>query len=142
MILTVLEKIQAWGHENIKCTHHTTIELTKDKSLSKSGDCIIGVNATKACNGLSEKLKAQIQSGKRFHVILKVDDFQDSFYGFGSNKLLLLDKSDIVFRKSTFICDRTVLINCSKSSFDIDRKLVGKLKNSNRKLLIIFEVDE
>ena len=79
MILTVLEQIQAYGHENVMCTHRATIEITKDKSLSKQGDCVIGMNASKACNDLSEKLKAQIQNGGRLNVILKVDNFQDSF---------------------------------------------------------------
>jgi hypothetical protein len=142
VILTIIERIHAWGHENIMCTHRTTIEITKNKSLSKKGDCIIGVNASKACNDLSEKSKVQIQSGKKLNVILKVDDLQDSFHGFGNNKLHLLNKKDMVFRKSNFICDRTVLINCSKSSIDLNRDLVNALMNSNRKLLVFFEVDE
>ena len=55
MILTVIERIYAWGHENIMCTHRTTIEITRDKNMSKRGDCIIGVNASKACIDLSSR---------------------------------------------------------------------------------------
>ena len=65
MILTIIERIYAWGHENILCTHNSTIEITKDKSLTKKGDCIIGVNASKACNDLTLEIKNQIRSGKK-----------------------------------------------------------------------------
>ncbi|MFX0030311.1 MAG: DUF371 domain-containing protein [Candidatus Hermodarchaeota archaeon] len=140
--MTAIERIFTWGHENIMCTHRTTIEITKDKNMSKQGDCIIGVNASKACIDLSEKLKNQIQDAKKIKVILKVDDIQDCFYGFGNRKLKLLDRNDIVFRKSNFICERTMLVNCSKSSIDVNRDLIKALRNSNKQLSIIFEIDE
>ena len=142
MILKVVERIHAWGHENILCTHNSTIEITKDKSLTKKGDCIIGVNASKACNDLTLELKNQIKSGKKIKVILKVDDIQDYFYGFGNQALPLLNRNDMVFRKSKFICNKTILINCSKSSVELNRDLTRTLSNPKTKLLIIFEVDE
>lgn len=142
MILTIIERIHAWGHENILCTHNSTIEITKDKSLTKKGDCIIGVNASKACNDLTLEIKNQIKSGKKFKVILNVEDIQEYFYGFGNKKLRLLDTNEMVFRKSNFICDRTVLINCSKSSIELNRDLTRTLRNPKTKLLISFEVDE
>ena len=142
MILTIIERVHAWGHENILCTHNSTLEITKDKNMSKKGDCIIGVNASKACNDLSTNLKTLINDGKKFKVILKVDDIQDYFYGFGNNKLRLLDKNDMVFRKSNFICDRTVLIYCSKSSAEIDSDLTRTLRNPKVKLSVIFKVNE
>jgi len=142
VILTIIERIHAWGHENILCTHNSTIEITKDKSLTKKGDCIIGIDSSKACNDLTLEIKNQIKSGKKFKVILKVDGMQDYFYGFGNKKLRLLDKNDMVFRKSNFICDRTVLINCSKSSIELNKNLTRTLRNPKTKLLIIFEVDE
>lgn len=142
MILTIIERIHAWGHENILCTHNSTIEITKDKSLTKKGDCIIGVNASKACNDLTLELKNQIKNGRKFKVILNVDGLQDYFYGFGNKKIQLLDKKEMVFRKSNFICDRTVLINCSKSSIELNRDLIRILRNPKTKLLISLEIDE
>ncbi|MFX1377791.1 MAG: DUF371 domain-containing protein [Promethearchaeota archaeon] len=140
--MRTLEKIYAFGHENILSTHKTTIELTKAKSLTKRGNCIIGINATKACFDLNSILKEKINNGKKVKVILEVDDLQDSFHGFGNKNLRLLDKDDIVFRKSGHICNRTVLINCSKSSNDINRELIEKLKVPGKKLSIIFEMNE
>lgn len=136
------ETIFAYGHENVLGTHNTTIEITKNKNLTVKGDCIIGINASKSCNDLSPYLKKIIKSGKKFKIMLKVENFEDSFYGFGSRKLKLLDKEDIVFRKSKFICNRTVLINCTKSAREINRDLIERLRIPTKKLSIIFEVIE
>ncbi len=140
--MTIIEKIYAWGHTNILCTHRTTIEIIKGKNLTKKGDCVLAVNASKACFDLTPDLKNQIKSGNRFKIILKVDGEQDYFYGFGNKDLKLLDKNDMVFRKSFFICERTVLINCSKSSKELSRKLIDNLKHPEKKLTITFKVNE
>ncbi len=140
--MAILEKISAYGHENILCTHSTTIEITKEKSLTKKGNCIIGIDASKACFDLNRSLKKKIKDGCKIKITLKLENFQDSFFGFGSKEMRLLDKNEMVFRKSKFICDRTVLINCTKSSEDINRELIEKLKVPGNKLSIIFEINE
>jgi len=140
--VTVIEKIYAWGHENISCTHRTTIEITKETNLTKMGDCVIAVKSSKGCFDLTPFLRNQIKNGKRLKVKLKVDKVEDYFYGFGNKDLKMLDKTDMVFRKSDFICDRTVLISCSKSSKELSRELIDLLKNPERKLTLTFEVNE
>lgn len=140
--MAILEKIYAYGHENILCTHNTTIEITKDKCITKQGNCIIGINASKACYDLSKNLKKIIKNGKKIKIIIKADKFSDSFYGYGNMNLTLLNKKDMVFRKSDFICDRTVLINCTKSSIEINRELVQKLKDFKKKISIAFEIND
>ena len=99
MILKEVERIHAFGHENVLCTHKSTIEITKHKSLSEKGDCIIGVNASKACSDLTSELKYNIKNGKKITVILKVGNKQDYFYGYGSKKLRLF-KIHIQYRAS------------------------------------------
>ncbi|MHA1488584.1 MAG: DUF371 domain-containing protein [Promethearchaeota archaeon] len=136
-----MEKINALGHKNILCTHNTTLEITKEKTLTKKGNCIVGINASKACYDINPKLKEFIKSGKKIKITLKVNDVTDSFFGFGNKELTLLNKKDMVFRKSNFLCDRTILINCSKSSSDLDRNLIEELKVPNKKILILFEFD-
>ena len=138
----IIEKIQAWGHDNILCTHKTTIEITKETNLTRKGDCVLAVGASKACLDLSPDLKNKIKNEKKFKVKLEVDNIRDSFFGFGNKELKLLDKNDMIFRRSSFICDRTVLINCSKSSKELSRELVEKLKNPKKKLTLMFELNE
>ncbi len=137
-----LDKIYATSHENILCTHDTTIEITKDKRLTKEGNCILGICASKGCYDLNPELKKEIKSGKKINVIIKVDDEIDSFYGYGNKKLSLTDRKDIVFRKSDFICDRTILIKCTKSSSELNRNLINKLRVRGKRFCLIFKINE
>ena len=140
--MTILEQIQASGHENILCTHTTTIEITKDTHLTKNGNCILGINASKACLDLNPKLKNYIQKGKKIKVSIIVNDLMDTFYGFGDKDLTLLDEDDMVFRKSDFKCDRTILINCTKSSNELNRELVENLNDPSKRFTMTFEIHE
>ena len=116
-----LETILAYGHKNILGTHKTTIEITKDEFLTRRGDCIIGIKANKACFDLNPKLKGILKEGKRIKVSIEVENLSESFYGYGHKKLKLTHKHDLVFRTSSYICDRTVLINCTKSSRELSK---------------------
>ena len=140
--MILLDSINAIGHPFIQCTHNTTIELTKDDYLTKEGTCILGIKASKACYDLNPGLKKKIKNGEKIYVVIKVDDIVDSFYGYGSSNLTLLSKKDLVFRKSNFICDRTILINCTKSSRELNRNITNKLTNSKKKISILFKVND
>ena len=140
--MTLLDTITAKGHQLIRCTHTTTIELTKDTYLTKNGTCILGIESSKACYDLNPSLKKKITGGEKITVIIKTGDAVESFYGFGHKNLTLLDKKDMVFRKSDFICDRTILIKCSKSSSELNRNIIKKLTNSKERFSIIFEVND
>lgn len=48
--------IKARGHPNIKATHRTTIEVTKDNYLTGRGDCILGIDADKSLKDMKEFL--------------------------------------------------------------------------------------
>jgi len=138
--MTILDEIVAYGHENILCTHKSTIEITKDDYLTENGDCILGIGASKACIDLNSKLKETIWAEKKIKINIRLDDLLDSFYGFGNKDLTLLNTKDIVFRKSDFICDRTVLIKCSKSSNELNKNLISKLKINENKFTLTFEL--
>ncbi len=140
--MKILDKIYAYGHQNVLGTHKTTIEITKNPNLTVKGDCIVAVNATKACNDLNLDLKDIIKNGGKFIITFEVDDVKDSFEGLGNIRLSLLDKEDMVFRKSDFICDRTVLINCTKAAKDLNRDLIERLSIPGKKLSITFQVTE
>ena len=140
--MIILDSISAVGHPFVQCTHSTTIELTKDDYLTEKGTCILGIKASKACYDLNLVLKKKIKNGEKIDVVIKVDDIVDSFYGYGNNNLTLLSKKDLVFRKSNFICDRTILINCTKSSRELNRNLTKKLTNSKKQVSILFKVND
>ena len=139
--MTIIDTIEIMGHPFIQCIHNTTIELTKDNNLTKKGTCILGIKASKACYDLNPLLKKKIRNGEKIDVIIKVDEIRDSFYGYGNKKLTLLSKKDIVFRKSDFICDRTILIYCTKSSNELSRNIIKRLVNPKKQFSILFKVN-
>jgi len=105
----------------------------------------LGIKASKACYDLNPALKRKIMNEEKIDVIIRVGDTIDNFHGYGSKDLTLLSKKDLVFRKSSFICDRTILIKCTKSSNDLNRNLIKKLINSKNQISIYFkdnDVDE
>lgn len=135
------ENITALGHENVLSTHPTTIEITKDPNLTKNGDCIIGVSASKACADLSEEVKQKIKQGRKFTIILRVGDISERIEGYGSPELTLEHEHDIVIRTSEFIDKRTIMVKADKASIDLKPELVKKLKNPTIRLNFTIEVD-
>ena len=58
----IKETIQAFGHANIQAVHPSTLMFTKEKHLSKTGDCIIAVAADKAVADLSREFKEKLKT--------------------------------------------------------------------------------
>jgi hypothetical protein len=143
MKLILQEKFEAYGHKNIRGTHKTTLEFTKDRNLSKNGDCIIGIRSQRSCLDLRTSTKIALHSSNKFLVRIAANHLIDEFIGYGNPKLLLRNKEDMVFRKSNFICDRTIMVSCTKAAKDINRNLINLLKDSETKITVeIFSIIE
>ena len=127
--------IKARGHPNIKATHKTTIEITKDSYLTGRGDCILGINADKGLRDLKEFLNQNKK--RRIQVDLMVENLVENIKGYLDPRLTFLDENDIVIRKSSYVCDRTLMIQAAKSAAEINRKIVRKLKEGGKMILKI-----
>ncbi len=123
----------AEGHENISANHRNTLELTKDKEVSKKGDCIIGVNATYDLSKIRKLLKKYNQLKMK----LEADGVEEEIT-FTGNKHFT-DKNEIVLRLGDFLSERTLGIHASKSSKMLNRKLIQKLEYPGQKLTITLE---
>jgi hypothetical protein len=136
------EEITAWGHQNITALHKTTLEITKDRELTKRGDCIIGVNADKAISEISDAVKKELKKGRKAKVILSIPDYglSERLEGYGSSGMTFDHGSDIVIRKSDFVCSRTLLVRSDKAACDIEREMVELLKDPQTELVFIIEV--
>lgn len=126
----------AYGYPNIRATHKTTIEFTKEKDLSLKGDCIVGVNADFDAKALREFIGQN--KDKKVRIILCVDDIKEEICAelnphFNDNK-------EMVIRKSGFISKRTFAIKADKAASDLDRELVKRIKNSNQRIRIILVI--
>lgn len=128
--MRISEKLLARGHPNITARHPTTFEVTKGSELTKRGDCIIAVRATKGPRELSPEFKAICKNdASRILVELRAAGISDIIEGWGSRRLILSHASEIVGRKSSFISDRTLMIRADKAACDIDRDLVEALRS-------------
>ncbi|MBO8180646.1 MAG: DUF371 domain-containing protein [Archaeoglobus sp.] len=130
-------KIFAHGHKNIRATHRTTFEITKSEHLTPRGDCIIGVGADKTLVDLPEDLKALLKAGHFFEVELSLPDYgiSEMVIGKGDSNLTLNHPEDIVVRKSTYTCPRTLLVRANKAACDLNREMVEYLKEKNTELV-------
>ncbi len=131
------EIITAYGHENIQATHKTTLEITKDKHLTKNGDCIIAVAANKSLADLSPKFKEKLRRNNAILTIrIEAEGVIEEIKASGSSHLILTHPTEIVVRKSDYISNRTLAIRADKTSYDLSKRLVDKLKNPNQKVKI------
>ena len=138
----VSEFISGFGHENVRATHKTTLEITAEKNLSREGDCIITVGADRTFAGLSNEFKEKLRKpNARLTVLIEADGISDQVTAYGSPRLILSHPTDMVVRKSEFISDRTLAVRADKAANDLSRELVDKLKNPKQKVKITLIVN-
>ena len=123
-------KIMAKGHENVLSLHKSTFEITKDKDLSLAGDCIIGLDIDKSMEDFPEEFKEMLANDDTKVIVeLKTPNASDTIEGYGHHDLTLSHPTDIVCRKSTFVCSRTLMIKSNKAAIDLNRDLIKDLAN-------------
>ncbi|MBI2133548.1 DUF371 domain-containing protein [Candidatus Woesearchaeota archaeon] len=116
-------EFSAHGHKNIRATHSTTLEFTKDPELTEKGDCIVGVRSDFEHN----KLKMFLQC-KKIRIILAAPGKKEELTAV-PNPHFDCD-NEIVIRKSGFISKRTFATSANIAASDIDRELISCLKNN------------
>ncbi len=126
-------RIYAFGHKNIQATHRTTLEITKDPALTRKGNCIIGINS----DFDSKEIKEFIKDKDKIKMILEIESLRDEI-SFVPNKDFD-SKHEIVIRLSDFASDRTLGIKADKSSAEISRKMIEKMKKPASRIKITLK---
>lgn len=140
--MEVVEEIVAFGHPLIKAAHKSTFEVTKENLLTEKGDCIIAVRANKAARDLNEDFKeAAKKADTTIIIIIEVDGEREIVKAYGSRNLTFTHPTDIVVRKSSYVCGRTVAIRADKAACDLSRSLVDKLRGHERRVKITLIVE-
>lgn len=123
-------EFEARGHVNIKALHNSTIEVTKDPNLTPRGDCIVAVASTKAAADLPDEFKelAKVE-GCKIKLVLRAGEVVDEVLGYGSPLLTFLSDKGMVFRRSSYVCPRTVMIRADKAALHLSRRLVERLRD-------------
>ena len=138
----VIVAIFAHGHENIQATHETTFEITKEPTLTKRGDCIIAVQATKGAADLPLEFKeAARKKGAQITITIEAGELKEIVRTRGSPRLLFTHPTDLVVRKTDYVCGRTLAIRADKAASDLSRKLVEKIQDSSQRIRITLAVE-
>ena len=135
------EEVAFVGHAMVRATHARTVEITTERHLTPSGDCIIGVGASKGVAQLSPAMKEALRSdGARVKLTIVAPGCEFSFAARGSKDLSFQSPTDMVIRKSSFVCGRTIAIQAQSSASEIPRGLVRTLKSPEAAGLLRIEV--
>jgi len=135
--MRVVEELTAHGHLEIRATHPTTLEVTRDRSVTPRGDCIVAVNASKSTANLSEEFKDTARNPRtRITMTLQVEGAVEVIRGHGHPNLTFTHPTDIVVRKSTYVCPRTLMVGADRAAADLRRETVSKLKNPESQIII------
>lgn len=131
------EELIAWGHENILSTHSSTIEITRDLDISLQANCVIGVGANKDLVDLSPEFKKLARSSStEIVIIFDSGGKSETVHAKGDPRLTFSHTQEIVIRKSSFVCPRTLAVFANKAASDLNRALIQQLQAKKAKLHI------
>jgi len=138
----ITEIIWACGHRNILSTHKTTFETTREANLTKHGDCIIAVKATKGAKDIHPKFKeTAMKENTQLTITIEANGMKETVRARGSSRLTFTSLTDIVIRKSGYVCGRTVAIGADKAACDLSRRLTERLRDSHQKIKITLTAE-
>ena len=122
------ETIRCRGHPLVCGTHPTTFEVTSEGHLTKKGNCIIGISADKSCGSLSAEFKRVVTHDDAILVTrLSCEGVIVEVKSRGSFKFTLDHPTDIVWRRSSFVCGRTIGIMSDHVAAALPKKLIEHL---------------
>lgn len=138
-----MHEVEFRGHPNVRSLHRSTIEVTTARTLTPAGDCIVGVGASHGCAGLPGALKAALRDGRsRVRVTLLAGGLEYAVSGRGDPRLALSHPDDIVVRRSSFACPRTLAVGCDGSASEVPREMVSYLSGSGARGALRIEVQQ
>jgi hypothetical protein len=122
------EIIQCRGHPLVSGTHPTTFEVTSELHLTSNGNCIIGIAADKGCAGLSSKFKQVLaHDDARLMTRLACGEIEMVINSRGSSQFTLTHPTDMVWRRSKFVCGRTIGILSDRVAATLSCELIKNL---------------
>jgi len=122
------EIIRCRGHPLVSGTHPTTFEVTAEPHLTCTGNCIIGIAADKGCAGLSLEFRQVLaHDDARLLTRLRCGEVEVEIHSKGSLQFTLTHPTDMVWRRSTFVCNRTIGILSDRVAATLPDELIKNL---------------
>ena len=129
---TLEEVVHAHGHDHVSAKHSSTFEVTTDDYLTPAGDCILAIDADRSPADFdAEFITACQDSEATITITLEVDGHTQTITGRGDPDLELSSERSMVGRTSTYIDERTILLEADSAAEGIDRDLVAALAAGN-----------
>jgi hypothetical protein len=126
--MEVQEIIHCRGHPLVLGNHPTTFEVTREDHLTKNGNCIIGIAADKGCSGLSAAFKRVLANDDAVLVTrLSSEDVIFEVKSRGCSRFTLDHPTDMVWRRSSFVCGRTIGIMSDHVAITLPKALIANL---------------
>lgn len=123
---------KAKGHANVTAKHRTTIEITKEESLTPRGDCIIGVSSEASASSLPDWLRDGLRDPNNLVlVVLCSGDLCDAVIGHGDPRITASNDTKIIIRRSDYVESSTIMVRSNKAAADLNRGLISQLASGN-----------
>src|SRR5665647_745410 len=122
------EIIYCCGHPLVLGNHPTTFEVTMEDHLTKNGNCIIGIAADKGCNALSPEFKRVLTHNDAvLFTRLSCGEVTADVKSRGSSLFTLDHPTDMVWRRSSFVCGRAIGIMSDQVAATLPKTLMANL---------------
>ena len=132
------EIIGCQGHPLVLGTHPTTFEVTRAGHLTKKGNCIIGISADKSCDRLSAEFKRVLTHDDAVLITrLSCDGKTAEVKSHGSSQFTLDHPTDMVWRRSSFVCGRTIGIMSDPVAATLPDGLLANLVAGKEMIIIL-----
>lgn len=127
--MEITETIHCRGHENVRSLHKSTFEITKETELSPNGDCIIAVGADKGAADLAPAFRHALATpGVVLTTTLSAGGVAAVIRSGGAVGITLTHATDLVWRRSTFVCPRTISVYSDHTAAQLPRELIELLQ--------------
>ncbi len=121
--------IRCRGHPNVTGRHPTTFEISRDNHLSSQGDCIIGISAETGASGLPPAFRERLARDDAVLLTrLSCGEHVVTVTSQGSSAMTLDHPADLVWRRSSYVCGRTVGIRSDMTARDLPRGFIACLQ--------------
>ncbi len=128
--MQAFETVQCRGHRNIRGTHPSTFEVTREADLTLQGDCIIGVGADKGAADLNPVFSRLLRDDRAILLTtLRTGTCEIQVLSRGAAGLTLSHPHDLVWRRSRYIDERTVGICSDLAAVQLPRSLIHRLRD-------------
>jgi hypothetical protein len=99
-----------------------------EEHLTETGNCIIGVAAEKGCAGLSREFRESLACDDAILVTtLSCGGEEATIRSRGSSQMKLDHPTDLVWRRSSFVCGRTIGILSDHVAATLPKSLINNL---------------